>query len=327
MGNIFLSQDPYPEIEPSLLNSADIHDYVMATGMIDPYDPSKLKSGSYEVNFIGIVYYWDESGKEQSIDMEKERKFLLRKNSIAFLFTATRFCLPDYMALRFNLKITHVHRGLLLGTGPLVDPGFEGNLLIPLHNLTTNDYEFTLNEGLIWVEFTKLSSNPRWQKACTSPARTGVYKEFPSNKKNKDATYYFGKAAWGRGIRSSIPDAMRKTAEDANESKISAEKARKYVRNWSVGTAIAVVVAVIGLLVSIYLGFQPVLQLVQESVRYIKEDSSSFTKQHSDLIKVVQVLEQKLIQLENQNINMSKKVEDLERKLNPKVNESDISSP
>ena len=327
MSNIFLSQDPYPEIEPSLLNSADIHDYVMATGMIEPYDFSKLKSGSYEVNFTGIVYYWDENGKEQSIDMERERKFLLRKNSIAFLFTATRFCLPDYMALRFNLKITHVHRGLLLGTGPLVDPGFEGNLLIPLHNLTTNDYEFTLNEGLIWVEFTKLSSNPRWRKKGTPPARTGVYKDFPNSKKNKDAPYYFGKAAWGRGIRSSIPDAMSRTAEDAKQSRISAEKARKSARRWSIGTAIAVVVAVIGLFVSIFLGFQPVLQLVQESVRYIKEDSGSFSRQHSDLIKRVQVLEQKLVQIENQNINTTKKVDSLERKLIPKVNEADISSP
>ena len=98
----FLRQDPYPEIEPSLLNSADIHDYVLATGMINPFDPSKLKPGSYEVSFNGVVYYWDEKGKEQSIDIEKEKRFLLKKNSIAFLFTKTKFRLPDYMALRFN---------------------------------------------------------------------------------------------------------------------------------------------------------------------------------------------------------------------------------
>ena len=63
--------------------------------------------------------------------------------------------MPDFIALRFNLQIQHVHRGLLLGTGPLVDPGFWGKLCIPLHNLTDQDYEIPKEEGLIWLEFTK----------------------------------------------------------------------------------------------------------------------------------------------------------------------------
>ena len=51
-----------------------------------------------------------------------------------------------------------------MGTGPLVDPGFEGKLLIPLHSLTADDYEIEAGEGLIWVEFTKLSPNERWNR-------------------------------------------------------------------------------------------------------------------------------------------------------------------
>ncbi len=39
--------DPFPEIPPSLLNSADIHDYVRMTGMLQPFYPHKLKSASY----------------------------------------------------------------------------------------------------------------------------------------------------------------------------------------------------------------------------------------------------------------------------------------
>ena len=53
-----------------------------------------------------------------------------------------------------------MHRGLLVGTGPLVDPGFRGKLLIPLHNLTLDAYEIRGDEGLIWVEFTKTSFKP-----------------------------------------------------------------------------------------------------------------------------------------------------------------------
>lgn len=48
-------------------------------------------------------------------------------------------------------------RGCLLGTGPIVDPGFEGRIMIPVHNLTANIDELKAGDGLIRVEFTKLS--------------------------------------------------------------------------------------------------------------------------------------------------------------------------
>src|SRR5256885_14069412 len=91
------------------------------------------------------------------------------------------FRFPDYIAARFNLKIPNVYRGLLLGTGPLVDPGWSGRLSFPLHNLTTNDYEFPGGEEIIWMEFTKLSENDRWlDRSVVSPERRGTYHAFPS---------------------------------------------------------------------------------------------------------------------------------------------------
>ena len=68
--------------------------------------------------------------------------------------------LPNYIAVQFNLRITHVHRGLLLGTGPLVDPGFHGKILIPLHNLTSEKYIIRADEGLINGVYEDLSLNP-----------------------------------------------------------------------------------------------------------------------------------------------------------------------
>lgn len=299
MNGDYKSKDPFPEIESALLNSADIQDYISATKMIAPFDPSKLKSASYEIGFEGVVYYWDEKGNEYSQDLDKEPKFNLKKNSIAFLFTKTKFCLPDYMALRFNLRISHVHRGILLGTGPLIDPGFEGNLLIPLHNLTTNDYEFQAGEGLIWVEFTKLSYNSRWANEDQNSTRSGQYREFPNDKKNKDAKYYFGKAAWGRGIRSSIPDAMRRTADDAKEAQESAKKMKKSIRNITIASVIGVLIVFVAISVSLYLGFQPVLQLVQDSITYVKNEAKLNSEQQVGMSIKVESLEKKLTNIED----------------------------
>ena len=162
----FVSKDPFPEIAPALLNSADIYDYVRATGMVVPFEPDpekgKLKSASYEVDFLGDLHLVKAASKYEVKKIHVGEKYELPKNSIAFLFLATTFHLPDYIAARFNLRITLVHAGLLLGTGPLIDPGFAGRLLIPLHNLTSENLTIKGGDGLIWVEFTKLSVNERW---------------------------------------------------------------------------------------------------------------------------------------------------------------------
>jgi len=221
----YKSKDPFPSISPALLTSADINDYVAATGMICPFDINNLKSASYEIPLEGKIFYWDGENKDCSQNIGTGMTFELPKNSIAFINLNTHFLIPDYIALRFNLRITHVHRGLLLGTGPLIDPGFEGKLLIPLHNLTSNNYTLQGGEGFIWVEFTKLNLIDEWKSITDSFPRQGQYVPFPDSKKNKDAQYYFGKAAFGRNIRSSIPEVIINSEKNAKESLTNAVKA------------------------------------------------------------------------------------------------------
>jgi deoxycytidine triphosphate deaminase len=86
-----------------------------------------------------------------------ESGIVLEANSITFVETDVEFRLPQYIAMRFNLHIKLVHRGLLLCTGPIVDPGFRGRLLIPLHNLTSQPLTIKQGEKIVWIEFTKTS--------------------------------------------------------------------------------------------------------------------------------------------------------------------------
>jgi deoxycytidine triphosphate deaminase len=188
----FGSKDPYPEIAPSLLNSADIYDYVAKTGMIFPFDESCLKPASYGVKMHGEYIYWESlekpalEGRLEDItdkDIDGDFVFTLKKDSIAFVGLEPEFKFPDYIAARFNLKIKHIYQGLLLGTGPLVDPGFQGKIYIPLHNLTNNDYKIKINKPLIWMEFTKLSSNIRWEDTYNKvEERIGNYVPFDIEK-------------------------------------------------------------------------------------------------------------------------------------------------
>ncbi|MEI6827749.1 MAG: hypothetical protein WCK54_19325 [Desulfuromonadales bacterium] len=208
--------DPFPNIPPALLNSADIIDYVIKTGMLLPFQPENVKSSSYEIKLLGKCVLWEENGTKQVFDITEGKSFELKKNSIAFVTLEPFFRIPDYIALRFNLKIANVYRGLLLGTGPLVDPGFKGRLSIPLHNLTTNNYTFRGGEGIIWMEFTKVSPNKRWFN-MDEPDRVGEYVKF--RRKEMDVEDYLYKADPHRPIRSSIPDEINKAIDIANSAK------------------------------------------------------------------------------------------------------------
>jgi hypothetical protein len=158
----------------------------------------------------------------------------LPQNSITYLLLGTTFRLPNYIAARFNLTIREIHRGILLGTGPLVDPGFEGRLLIPLHNLTDNEYRVDLGEPLVWVEFTKLSFNEGWQ-SMQSAERRADFVPFPRRKidQRKTAEDYLEHAHHRRPITSSVE------AIDIRSQRT--ERVVRDTRRFSVGVAVGVI--------------------------------------------------------------------------------------
>ncbi len=198
-------QDPFIDITPSLLNSEDVIRYVKATDMISNFDESMMKEATYTVRIGKYCYYWEDNKTERKKrDLEKDGPFKLKKDSIVFVELEPTFKVPNYIALRFNLKIEHVYKGLLLGTGPIVDPGFEGKLFIPLHNLTSNDYKFHYRDELIYMEFTKLSRHSK-----NEPIK------FNKNP-DRDFTNYIEKALKGTSsdkVVNSIPDDIKKFEE------------------------------------------------------------------------------------------------------------------
>jgi len=249
----FKSNDPFPEIDPALLNSADFIDYVIATGMLFPFylEKAKIKPASYEISVLGKCILFEKGKPITQIICEGD-DFILKKNSIAFVSLEPMFRIPDYIALRFNLKIKHVYKGLLLGTGPIIDPGFEGYLSFPLHNLTNNDYVFKGGEGLIYIEFTKLSTNRRWNISYQSnEKRLGKYIQFDKLKNliRKDVEDYISRAAPNIPIISSMAEVIEK-ADNAEKSADKAHKTTKFFVGVGVVGLVALIISVYNLICS-----------------------------------------------------------------------------
>lgn len=268
VGNKGSQIDPFrDDIAPSLLSADDIARYVEKTGMICPFEQtkngkSKLKAASYEGG-IGSCAFTFEPGRNvpKKIFSSGDEFLVLPPNSIVFVESDVYFRLPPFIAVRFNLQIRLVHRGLLLGTGPLVDPGFWGKLCIPLHNLTDEEYVIPKDEGLIWIEFTKTTSYP---KLGTPPSNRDLHNikkaiekaskpfdEVVSQYEERNATERIldrilpngAKPPKPVGIRSSI---QTKFLEAAKSSK-KAMKAAKKAQLTGFGVGAVSVISVLGL--------------------------------------------------------------------------------
>ena len=289
----YRDRDPFPDIRPALLSSEHIKTYVRETGMIHPFrdDDGRLKSASYEVNAGGQFIYWNEQGKKVTTPIKKDRTFTLPPNSISFVQIESEFRLPLYIAVRFNLRITHVHRGLLLGTGPLVDPGFNGNLLVPLHNLTSDPYTIRGDEGLIWMEFTKTSHEALHARV------SGPHEKFTPielRKNNQLPEYYFDRASKNRPIRSSIPLVVADANKLAQEASRAAKRA-EWTNRIFVGAGL---LAIAGIIVSLYSVFGGVNANVMATHSLIASASSKATEAASDAKRVQDDLRDLKTQLE-----------------------------
>lgn len=284
------SKDPFHDILPALLNSADIADYVAVTGMIFPFDPENLKSASYEMLLGGQVIHWNTKDKTTTrIDeLKNDQEIVFNKNSITFVTVNAKFRLPDYIALRFNLQIEHVHRGLLLGTGPLVNPGFCGKLMIPIHNLTNNDYKIKQGDSLIGVEFTKISPNKDYTpKYNHSNKRKG---SFIANKRMKDNKTFedFLRKALPFGIatvKSSISDTLHRMQNSLDENKAVTVSFKRY----SIVGGLGLFIALISLIWTSFGVINDVNKYVSDATMVFQGTQSSLYQLH-DLKKFDEII-------------------------------------
>jgi deoxycytidine triphosphate deaminase len=271
--------DPFPDIAPALLNPDDIKKYVDATGMIYPFYESNLKSATYGIPLYGEIHYWDNEGAKQCQELSHNNKannvFKLEPNSIVYIQISTTFRIPYYLIFRFNLRIDLVHKGLLLGTGPVVDAGFEGKIMIPLHNLTANTYYLSAGDVLIWIEVTKLSQNPLLSDVTDE--NPYAY-PFPEKATYQSAYDYFKKVHQNSPIKSSISDAMESTRQDAKKAKESADNSRNI--------SIAIFFTVLGMLI---MGLYYSWNLTTKYSDIIKDNQYKIETLEKDLAKINEI--------------------------------------
>jgi deoxycytidine triphosphate deaminase len=119
------------------------------------YDEKRLRPAAYTLT-IGPNYR-NAEGVPGTL-AEPAPWFEMPPNSIVFVSIAESLDLPYYIAARFNLRVDWVYKGILLGTGPQVEPGFRGTLSCPLYNLTSRPHVITLGAEFATIDFERTTN-------------------------------------------------------------------------------------------------------------------------------------------------------------------------
>jgi len=121
---------------------------------IDPFNDDQVQAATYDLR-VG-----DEAVTTSSTEVRNlvEKGFVIfEPGDFGFVVTKEIVELsPEYVA-RFGLRSKFARKGLIGITGPQIDPGYRGRLIIGLSNLTPNPISLAHEEHLVSVEFHKLS--------------------------------------------------------------------------------------------------------------------------------------------------------------------------
>lgn len=121
--------------------------------VIEPFDDAQVQSATYDfrVGAQGAT-----TSAKKLMDISKQGYLSLSPGDFGVVTVFEKIELGAQYAARFGLRSKYARKGLIATTGPQIDPGFRGRLIIGITNLTPKAISLPYKDDFVSVEFHKL---------------------------------------------------------------------------------------------------------------------------------------------------------------------------
>ncbi|MBI4728678.1 MAG: dCTP deaminase [Acidobacteria bacterium] len=138
---------------------------------IEPFDEGVLQPASYDLR-VGEHAYAS-SGREL-LNLADRGLIVLEPGEFAIVETRERVHLSARTAAQIGLRSEFARRGLLMLSGPQIDPGFEGILVVRVINLAPHAISLPYQAPFLTTQFFELSEPVRRPYSGVRQGQTGI---------------------------------------------------------------------------------------------------------------------------------------------------------
>ncbi len=151
----------------------EIQDYIDHGKLIqrDTFKSTCLEASSYDIR-VGAKGILGGEGKEIALE---EEAMELTPGAYGGVISLERLILPKDVCARIGSKRALSYDGVILLTGSLVDPGYEGHLLFGLYNASQRRVLIRQGRKICNIVFEKLPQAPDRQAPSDPDLRTGNF--------------------------------------------------------------------------------------------------------------------------------------------------------
>lgn len=118
------------------------------TFRIDNFEPKRVQETSYDTVLGSVV---SESKERQ--DWQKDHLFRIRAGESVIAYTYEAINLPHWMEADVHPASNLAANHLIVSSGPIIDPGYEGFLKVAVFNPTTKDRFIKSTEAFLTLRF------------------------------------------------------------------------------------------------------------------------------------------------------------------------------
>ena len=121
--------------------------------VINPFEERLAQAASYDLR---VGEKGATTSTKKIVNIRESGFLLLQPGDFGVLTVLEELRLGNQYAARFGLRSKYARKGIVATTGPQIDPGYHGRLIIGITNLTPKPVSIPFNDDLLSVEFHRL---------------------------------------------------------------------------------------------------------------------------------------------------------------------------